>query len=225
MERNAPCSRSCSSPRPPALLADAEVLDPPGALAPVHQEIADGPERALVVHLELVGQGLAHGFADEGKAPEDGHVLQRDRGLAPREDEGVGLGGPEGHELEQRALAATPHAVRGREVALQDPELAPQGLVQRPEPRHPPPPAIQGLRCRPAVETRPDPAVENEIRAAGLGRQVRETGAAARAGKQEAGRPADRCGGGSPGQSRLAVGHGLELRCARAVAGGWGKLW
>ena len=77
-----------------------------GALALIHQQDStNSSERALVCHLEFVRLRLVHGEAEDGQARERGHVLQRDRGLAPSEDEGVGLGGQEGHELEQRALA------------------------------------------------------------------------------------------------------------------------
>jgi len=54
------------------------------------QDSTDSSERALVCHLEFVRLRLVHGEAEDGQARERGHVLQRDRGLVPSEDEGVG---------------------------------------------------------------------------------------------------------------------------------------
>lgn len=185
------------------LLALKKVLHPPRiggllVLAPV-QGAPNGHERVHVPD-KSVRQARPHGLAKERQAGEHGHVLQRHRGLAPREHERVGVCGPERGELEQRALVAAYPVSRG-ENGIQDANTPPQGLVARAEPVDPLPPQARG--ASPALELHhPEEAVVVRNGAATAergGGQGRGPATGGRAGEEEVGRS-------DGGAGRVAVG-------------------
>jgi hypothetical protein len=112
--------------------AGEEVADPGGVVrllagAAVEAE-ADGVERGLV-GAPVARQRRQDRAAVRGEAAEEGDVEERDGGLAPREGEGAGRRRPEGGEVEDECGVPL-EPVGGGDDGVEDPEVAPEAVVE-----------------------------------------------------------------------------------------------